>query len=47
MKNILILVLLFAGSVVYADCKHEGETYPDGTVLGPMECTDGVWAPRE
>lgn len=48
MKKLLILALLFASSTAYArNCIHNGQSYPPGTVLGPLVCSeDGTWKQR-
>ena len=47
-KYILIctffIMLLGSSSVVFADCKKDGVTYPVGTEIGGFVCTkEGKW----
>lgn len=42
----VITMLLVLGSVSYADCVHEGQTYSEGTVMGPFICVNGAWIRR-
>jgi hypothetical protein len=42
---LLALFLLAAPMVALAECVHEGQTYPEGTRLGPYICQDGEWVP--
>jgi len=48
MKKITFIfaILLVLGSVTYADCVHEGQTYAEGTVMGPYICVNGEWIRR-
>ena len=39
------LVILTAPLAAFADCVHEGQTYPEGTRLGPYVCQNGEWVP--
>ena len=41
----LALALLAAPLAALADCVHEGQTYPEGTRLGPYVCQNGQWVP--
>lgn len=43
MKTIIALSFILVSSIAWADCKHNGRTYPEGTVLGPMVCSGGSW----
>lgn len=42
---IFVILLTFSRSV-FADCSYNGETYPEGTVIGPYVCSDGKWVRR-
>ncbi len=42
----IIAMLLVLGSVSYADCVHQGQIYPEGTVMGPYICVNGEWIRR-
>lgn len=48
MKKIMFVItmLTMLGSVTYADCVHEGQVYPEGTVMGPFICVNGGWVKR-
>ncbi len=48
MKKIMffITLLLVLVSGVYADCKHNGRWYAEGTVKGPYICVNGSWIRR-
>jgi hypothetical protein len=39
----LIAVILFISSPVKADCRYQGRTYPEGTLLNGLECINGQW----
>jgi hypothetical protein len=41
----LALFLSAAPVMALADCVHEGQTYPEGTRLGPYICQGGQWVP--
>lgn len=41
----LCLVILAAPLAAFADCVHEGRSYPEGTRLGPYVCQNGQWVP--
>lgn len=44
MKSIVLALLLFFSVGVFADCIHNGKSYPTGTILGPLICEpDGSW----
>lgn len=46
-KCVTVLILVFCSSYAYADCTHDGVSYPSGTTLGPLVCSpDGAWQPR-
>jgi hypothetical protein len=38
-------ILLAVAGTALADCEYEGETYPEGTRIGPYVCVDGQWVP--
>ena len=44
--SFVIVMLLVLGSVTYADCVHEGQTYSEGTIRGPFICVNGEWIRR-
>jgi hypothetical protein len=39
------LAILAAPLAALADCEHQGQTYPEGTRIGPYVCTNGEWVP--
>jgi len=39
----LVIALLLASASALADCTIDGRTYTEGTVFGPLTCTDGQW----
>lgn len=45
MKKTLGIVLLLSlwTSAVYADCFYNGESYPEGSRIGPYTCSNGRW----
>ncbi len=47
MKLILVaLAMTILSSTLRAECQYNGQAYPEGTVLGPMICSDGRWQQR-
>ena len=38
-----MLLLALSGGHVFASCTYNGQTYPEGTVIGPYTCVDGQW----
>ncbi len=43
---VLILIMCFSYNMAFADCTFNGITYPEGTVIGPYVCSDGIWIER-
>jgi hypothetical protein len=41
--GILIAVFLFISSPVKAECRYQGKTYPEGTLMNGLECINGQW----
>jgi hypothetical protein len=41
--GILIAIFLFISSPVKADCRYQGKTYPEGTLMNGLECINGQW----
>ena len=48
MQKIMFVITFFLVLVsgVYADCVHQGQTYSEGTVMGPYICVNGQWIRR-
>ncbi|QSP95091.1 hypothetical protein LPB19_01320 [Marinobacter salinisoli] len=47
MKTLILLASFFFASAAAADCMYNGESYPTGTVIGPLVCQpDGTWQRR-
>jgi len=48
MKKIMFLtaLLLVLVSGAYADCQHNGQSYAEGTIMGPYICVNGSWIRR-
>ena len=46
MKTLFVISLLLFSGASFADCRHNGRSYPEGTVLGPMVCSGGSWQQR-
>lgn len=43
MKCCVLVVMLFCCGLAFADCKYNGKSYPEGTIIGPYVCKDGKW----
>ena len=39
------LAVLAMARPAFADCEHQGRTYPEGTRIGPFVCENGQWVP--
>jgi len=45
-KLMTLVALVTISSVAAADCIYQGQSYPQGTVIGPFVCTNGQWVTR-
>ncbi|WP_404364500.1 hypothetical protein [Marinobacter sp.] len=44
MRALILVASFFLASAALADCVYNGQTYPVGTVIGPLVCQpDGTW----
>jgi hypothetical protein len=46
-KHVIIVIgLLLANSVSWANCIYQGVSYPSGAVIGPYVCQGNSWVRR-
>lgn len=43
MKFVLLILTISLSGFIQADCYLNGQSYPEGSVVGPYTCSNGQW----
>jgi len=43
---LIFTTLIITPTMVIADCFYNGLTYPEGSIIGNLICSNGQWIPR-